>query len=548
LTLKHLSLTKHITNHQRSAHLALIAGLSGLIYGLIFTFRFPLSRFYATIPPVDYTKLTNYSVGGLTAYVLGIIVLFWLYLWAIRLARPGQPSPPVSQEKESSPEEPPVTITRHLPAQPPAVSGRFLLLTSTVLAAVSIPSYPLTAIDLFIYAIRTRGWALYGLNPLATAPEQLPATDPWLSLAAEWLDAPSPYGPVWEWLSLAAFYLSDQSFLGQLLALKFVAALAYLGCTWLVYLTLRRIRPEWAPAGTVAFAWNPLVLLESVQNGHNDIVMTLFLLAAVWGLVHLLSSKRSNDVPSSRLKTWILPLLICLALALSILVKFITLIVTPFFLLALAKRQPSWDRRLLLIGGLGLGMALVVVFLMQPLWPGWENRAVVAAGSQAGRSLLALLVLGLKDSWGVGFAFDTARAFVVGLLILIYLYFLWQTVAELYSGLFPYTKMFDRSVASATFVLFWYVLLAAPVFHAWYLLWFLPLAALLLPGRRPLRVSLVFSMTALLIIPYFETIRVWQPALLQNQFVGHLIGVPLLIGPPVIALMWPISPIKNSEV
>jgi hypothetical protein len=103
--------------------------------------------------------------------------------------------------------------------------------------------------------------------------------------------------------------------------------------------------------------------------------------------------------------------------------------------------------------------------------------------------------------------------------------------------------------AAAFFVFFWYILLAAPVFHAWYLLWFLPLGALLWPARPPaLRAAITFSITALLIIPYYETIRVWYPALLQNQLLGHLIGVPLLIIPPILALFWPIGPSAQSEV
>jgi hypothetical protein len=86
------------------------------------------------------------------------------------------------------------------------------------------------------------------------------------------------------------------------------------------------------------------------------------------------------------------------------------------------------------------------------------------------------------------------------------------------------------------------------VFHAWYLLWFLPLASLLLPNQRPLTAAIVFSITALFIIPYFETVRVWYPALLDNQLLGHLIGVPLLIVPPALALLWPIRPRVDSEV
>ncbi|NJN98254.1 MAG: hypothetical protein HC875_31275, partial [Anaerolineales bacterium] len=85
---KNLFLQKNITN-SRSAQLALIAGLSGLIYLSVFTLPFPLPRLYATIPPVDYTKLTNYSVYGFIAYVVGLGVLFWLYMGAVRLTVPA---------------------------------------------------------------------------------------------------------------------------------------------------------------------------------------------------------------------------------------------------------------------------------------------------------------------------------------------------------------------------------------------------------------------------------------------------------------------------
>lgn len=529
---KLLSRTPAITN-KPAAQLAIIAGVSGLIYMVIFTLRFPLATFYTTIPPIDYTKLTNYSPGGLMIYVIGIGLLFGLYLYGVRLAAPAG-------DESDKP-----------------ISGSIVFLGSAVLAASSIFAYPLSAIDLFIYAIRTRGWALYGLNPLATAPEQLPASDPWLNLAGEWIDAASPYGPIWELLSRGAFTLSGGGFLAHLLGLKLLAVLAYLGCVWLVYDTLQQLRPEWATAGTLAFAWSPLTLLESVQNGHNDIVMTLFLLAAVWVFVGWqLRGRRTQTMHPAAIR-WLTPglapLLICILLALSILIKFVTIVTLPFFLLGLVSRQEDLIRRLASMAGYGLLMALLVALPLLLFWPGLENWAVLQAGDQAGRSLLALLILGLSDPLGLNTAFDLSRNLILGLFGLIYLYLLWRTVARLrhissrpqaerpgLAALLPISPSF--------FVLFWYVLLAAPVFHAWYLLWFLPLAALLLPDRRPLSGAVVFSVTALLLIPYFETIRVWYPALLRNQFIGHLVGVPLLILPPALALLWPISPGKKSEV
>lgn len=520
---------------QDRKYLTFIGSLSGLIYLLVFILPFPLSRLYQTIPPVDYAKLTGHSLGGLIAYVAGLGALFGLYFWAIQLAAPGESAEP-------------------MPFPWP------VFITSAILAGILIFSYPLTAIDLFIYAIRTRGWALYGLNPLATAPEALPASDSWLGLAAEWVDAPSPYGPLWEGLSLGGFYLNGGDFLSHLFALKIVAALAYLGCAWLVYKILRQLQPEWAIAGTIAFAWSPLTLLESVQNGHNDMVMVFFLFTAVWALVE---AKRWVN---SGLKSALLTFGVCLFLALSILVKFVTVMIVPFFLLALTASQRTWWRRLGLIVWYGLIIAVPIVLLMLPLWPGWDRWAVLEAGSQAGWSLLALLVLALRNPLGLNFAFDFSRNLILGVFALIYLYCLWQMVRDQGLGVrdqgpangnpvfqppnLPTLDPFSlsRLLTSSFLVLFWYVLLAAPVFHAWYLLWFLPLAALLLPYRPPLRAAIVFSMTALFIIPYFETIRVWYPALLENQLLGHLIGVPLLIIPPALALLWPISPSTQSEV
>ncbi len=512
--------------------LALIAGVSGLIYLLIFTLPITLKRHYSTIPPVDYAKLTGHTPAGFIAYVGGVALLFGLYGWAFRLTAPSSPG-----------------------AQPSAVSGRFILLSSAFLSALSIPTYPLTAIDLFIYAIRTRGWALYGLNPLATAPDALPAHDPWLGLAAEWIDAPSPYGPLWEWLSLAAFHLSGGMFLAHLLALKLLAALAYLACVWLVYRIMRQLRPEWAVAGALAFAWSPLALLESVQNGHNDIVMVFFLLAAVWVMTRPMdqSANKSSSHIRSPLSAPRSPLpalrssltqtaLVSVFLALSILVKFVTILVVPFFWLALAALQPTWRRRVGVAGFSALLIGVIVTLAMRPLWPGWENWAVLTAGSQAGRSLLALVILGLRDFLGLSRAFDLSRNAILFIFALIYFYFLWTSFRQVKSSPAPLL-----ACSPAFYVFFWYVLLVAPVFHAWYLLWFVSLAPLLLPHRRPLRASAVFSLTALLIIPYFETVRVWYPALLQNQFIGHLIGVPLLIGPPMLPLLWPVDHSANSK-
>jgi len=459
-------------------------GLSSeLIYWLVFVRPFPLARLYDTIPPVDYAKLTGHSVGGAISFTLALIALFTGYGVALRTLRtiPGD------------------ATTRRW-AWGVVIGGTILFGGTLALA------YPTTAIDVLIYAVRTRGWALYGLNPLATAPQNLPV-DPWVGLAAEWGDAPSPYGLVWEGISLLAFRLAGGDFLSHLLALKAVAALAHLGSAGLVALTLRHLKPDWALVGAAAFAWNPLALLESAGNGHNDILMAFFLLLAAYFAA---SGRRWLVIP---------------ALTLSIFTKFIPLMALPFFLLYLVRREASWPRRLgvaagnLALAG-GLGAALIL-----PVWPGWENWAIRDLGQGAGKSPFALLVLILRPWLTTNVAFDVSRYMLNGLFLLICLWLAWRALTG------PPT-LAPVALAPTFGVFFWYLVLPNQQFHAWYLLWPLAMAVLLLPS--PALTQIVsFGLTALLSITLYETMRVWWWDAL-DVLTLHAIAIPFVFGPPLL--------------
>jgi hypothetical protein len=457
--------------------------VSELIYWLVFARPFPLARLYDTIPPVDYAKLTGHSVGGAASYTLAIITLFFAYIIALKTLRTLSEDP-----------------TARRWALGTVMAGTILFGATLALA------YPITAIDMLIYAVRTRGWALYGLNPLATAPQNL-SGDPWIGLAAEWTDAPSPYGPVWEGPSLLAFRLVGGDFLAHLFAIKVIAVLAHLGCAILAGLILRRLKPQWVLVGMAAFAWNPLALLEATANAHNDILMVFFLLLAIYFTV---SHRRWLVIP---------------ALTLSILTKFVTLMVLPFFLLYLIRQETTWRRRLLVAAG---NLALIIglsVVLMAPVWPGWENWAVRDLGGGAGKSPFTLLVLILRPWLTTNIAFDISRYLLGGLFLLIYAWLAWRALTG------PPTV--TNVVLTPTFwVFFWYLMLPNQQFHAWYLLWPLAIAVTLIPSPSFTRV-VVFSLAALLSITLYETMRVWWWDTLQPLML-HAIAIPLVFGPPLL--------------
>jgi len=471
--------------------LILLALITTALYGFMFSIPFPLDRFYNTIPPVDYAKLTHRSLNGSLIYFLGITATFGLYLGALKVVWPKK-----------------------------IISPWVIGLTAAMLVSSLILSYPVTAIDIFVYALHSRAWALYGLNPLASPSNMMPDTDPWRGLAGEWGKVAAPYGTVWEGLSLLTFYISGGGFLSQLLALKGLVITAYFGCLWLIYLILQRHQPDWVAVGMVAFAWNPLVLLETAQNGHNDLVMSFFLLLAVY-------TSYLADKSNRRRFIW----LTCIALALSILVKFITLLVVPFFLFSLTHRVRSKIVRLGNMLGYGSVIILIVIIALAPIWPGWANWAVLRPSGQGGYSLIGVLVLSLKVAFGGNQPFDVTRWLINPLFIVIYLY-------QLARALKPNPAPWLLTITLSFQTLFWYIVLVVPIFHAWYLLWFLPLMPLLLPHSASLKATVIFSFTATLVIPFFEAWRAWFPDIFSSYLLLiRLIALFCLIGLPALALI-----------
>ena len=62
---------------------------------------------------------------------------------------------------------------------------------------------------------------------------------------------------------------------------KLVAVVSFLGAGALIWWILDRVRPEDRDLGTVAFLWNPAVLVEAAGEGHNDALMAALVLLAL---------------------------------------------------------------------------------------------------------------------------------------------------------------------------------------------------------------------------------------------------------------------------
>jgi Glycosyltransferase family 87 len=136
---------------------------------------------------------------------------------------------------------------------------------------------PLSYTDVFNYVNYGRMGVVHHLNPYVTLPASGPHAD--LSFAlSNWHHLRSPYGPLFTLLSYALVPLGVKASFWALKLLVCGASLATLGLVWRCARLLRR-----SPVAAVAFvAFNPIVLVWGLGADHNDALMMLFVVLAVY--------------------------------------------------------------------------------------------------------------------------------------------------------------------------------------------------------------------------------------------------------------------------
>lgn len=193
-------------------------------------------------------------------------------------------------------------------------------------------SYNAFSYDLFNYIFDAKIVTFYHQNPYLYKALDFP-TDPMLGFM-HWTHRLYPYGPLWLTITLPLSFLGFQKFLLTAILFKGLAVVSYLAAGWFIFRILQKTVPKLALLGLTIFAFNPLVVIESLVSAHNDIVMMALALGAFW----LFLEKK-------HLAGW-------LAFIASIGIKFATGILLPLFLV-----KKFWPRLALLL----MAVALVAV-------------------------------------------------------------------------------------------------------------------------------------------------------------------------------------------
>jgi hypothetical protein len=402
-------------------------------------------------------------------------------------------------------------VSRRLPQRAAIVVIGFGLLFTATLAT----AYPAASKDFFGYILESRLYWVHDVNPLVM-PRGSVWSDPFRPYS-DWTNLTSSYGPAWILLTGlplavghgARLVMADGDLLFTVLAFKGLMLALYAATAVVVVLAVRTMRPELTAAGAVLFAWNPLVLYEVGVNGHNDLSMALF---AVLALYFALSGRWWASFP-------------CLALA--ILMKYTgALFAPPLALYALLIAwKGGWRVRASLALGALLGLATAVV-VVAPFWVGVHTFSVFWGFTDYYIFSPFEIAMYVLARFGMPRAEAEAllKPLFFGVSAVVYLAVL--------AGVRRRPETLVRAAALGVAV---YLLIGAFWFHSWYVIWLVPVAAIL-PTARTAPLAMLFSLTA------SQLDAVWLIAWRLRWYGDHLglargITVVAVFGPVLLYLV-----------
>jgi hypothetical protein len=250
--------------------------------------------------------------------------------------------------------------------------------------------------------------------------------------------------------------------------------------------------------------WNPLILYETLGQGHNDVAMLFWILLATWWLAH----RRHT--------------LAVLALVVGALFKFVPLLLLPAAGLVSLRSLPGKAARLRFLVVTACATAVLVMLLYAPFWHGVDTLGIENRRGLFTASLPAAAYALLEAPLGEGRATSVVSSVAA---IITVLFALWQGVR---ASRTPSWQVFAQAAFT---VLMFYLLLGCLWFQQWYAVWPMGLVPLLANGHLAwLGISFGFVVLSKPLI--FEPIWLWPHPSPDRSW------LELRLGPAVLAIPW----------
>ncbi|GAA1803680.1 polyprenol phosphomannose-dependent alpha 1,6 mannosyltransferase MptB [Nesterenkonia flava] len=344
-------------------------------------------------------------------------------------------------------------------------------------------TFPIFSRDVFSYL--AQGRVLHaGLNPYEHGVSELPG---WFAAGADglWAESPSPYGPLFLMMARGVWFAS---FGVPEISIVLFRLLAVAGVV-LMCLVIPRLATAFGSAPGWAL-WlcllNPLSLIVFIPAAHNDGLMIGLMLAGAWYAVQ---------------RRRVVALLLLIA---AIAIKPIALVVLPFMVLLSLKSTASYASRmrewvlagvvavvLLVGGGYALGVGL-----------GWFTAALSAGSATFQAAPMGLLGLGIGHLAALLMPVSpTAIAEVV--------YACARAASAVVLAVLLLRPRLGNPVLWSAYGLT-VVVLVSPVIQPWYVLWILPLYAVVHVYRGRVLVLVTLLITIMVLMSMVTHISVAQ--------------------------------------
>ncbi len=343
---------------------------------------------------------------------------------------------------------------------------RLTLFFAVLFALIGTATRPFDSTDAFYYV--AGGWhqSHYGQNPYSTLMRDIPnlesdgmISNRWMAMNKNpWQDSPFPYGFGFAMLTRAVASLGAGNWGATLALLNVLNLLVHVLMSVLLWKAAQFVPGADPRLVLYLYAWNPVVLMHSLANGHNDIFMAFGILLAAYFIL------RGNP-------QWSVPLLVLAGL-----IKYGAFVLTPFALLSTFRLQ-GWKAavKTSILGGL-LGLLATI-----PYWPregGFKYQLLFLQATESGGSLHAFATTLFRLAGRVfdpiaPVASEAAHAlkFALGFAFLCFV-------------AYQFIEMARNRISAVSIVHIWMMLLfvaicvVSPQFYSWYLVIVVPLAVL----------------------------------------------------------------------
>ncbi|MEM8533699.1 MAG: hypothetical protein AAGF95_22845 [Chloroflexota bacterium] len=352
-------------------------------------------------------------------------------------------------------------------------------------------AYPLLSDDAIAYLVQGQLSWTYQVNPYLPESHNLLTNDSWGVLLGPSQKLSTAYGPFWFYLSILPVAIAGSSLPIALITLKTINLLLVIASGFIIYHILSERPLHERRLAVLTLFWNPLVWLEVVWTGHNDIAML------VWVLLTLLAFQRNRYA-----------LAVCCLMA-GIATKYVPLILLPLVCVAIAYQQRNSLRHLgwTIIQSI-FGGTFIITAAFLPIM--WGNGTAIFAGLLGHAAKINPSIGALVQEYGQAIVGQTIAQLVMPILLIVLV--LWQTW-RVWQG---------ASLSEAMLiVLLSYVFVISSWLMPWYGIWLIVLAIITQSWLKHAMLSVT------LILPSYYLINsIPLPAWFR---VLILAGIPLIL-------------------